>query len=162
NHISAATYGGWTSLSLLTPGMRGIQPWMFGPAKATPLDAEIRQTRPAIALVMIGTCEVGQQNPGLFQTNLTLIAQDLIAQGVIPVLSTIPEDHMIFPGLSTLTAEFNQVVANVAGNLNVPLWNLWVGLNLLPNQGLDADGVHLGASPNGAQLLDNANVVFGM
>src|SRR5207249_2642377 len=33
---------------------------------------------------------------------------------------------------------------------------------LLPNQGLDADGVHLGASPNGAQMLDNANVVFGM
>lgn len=162
NHTSAATYGGWTSLSLLTPGLRGIQPWMFGPAKATPLDAEIRQTRPAIALVMIGTCEVSDQNPSLFQTNLTLIAQDLLAQGVIPVLSTIPEDHMSFPGLAALTAQYNQVIANVAGNLNVPLWNLWVGLSLLPNQGLGADGVHLEASPNGAQLLDNANVVFGM
>jgi hypothetical protein len=162
NHTSAATYGGWTTLSLLTPGMRGVQPWMFGPAKATPLDVEIRQTRPAIALVMIGTCEVGQQDPSLFQTNLTLVARDLLSQGVIPVLSTVPEDHLVFPNLPALTAEYNQIIANVAENLNVPLWNLWVGLNPLPSQGISADLVHLGASPNGAQLLDNANIVFGM
>jgi Domain of unknown function (DUF4214) len=162
DHISAATYGGWTTLSLLTPGLRGVQPWMFGSVTATPLDAEIRQTRPAIALVMIGTCEVGQQDPALFQTNLALIAQDLLSQGVIPILSTIPEDLLPLPGLVPLTSEYNQIIANVAGNLNVPLWNLWVGLNQLPNQGIGPDGVHLPASPNGPELLDNADTVFGM
>ena len=34
NHTSAAAYGGWTTLSLLTPGLRGVPTWMFGPAKA--------------------------------------------------------------------------------------------------------------------------------
>ena len=135
---------------------------MIGSAKSTPLDAEIRQTEPAIALVMIGHLEVGQQNPGLFQTNLTLVAQDLLAQGVIPVLSTIPEDFLPWPGLSALTAQFNQIIANVAGNLNVPLWNLWVGLQGLPNEGIGPDGLHLSYSPAGAELLDNADLVFGM
>ncbi len=100
DHTSSATYGGWTTLSLLTPGLRGVPTWMFGPVNSTPLDAEIQQTRPAIALIMIGTNEVGQQNPGLYQTNLTLIVQDLLSQGVIPVLSTMPPDLLPLPGLS--------------------------------------------------------------
>ena len=121
NHTSAATMGGWTTLNLLTPGLRGVAPWMLEAANLTPLDAEIRQTRPAIALVMIGTCDVGQQEPTVFQTNLTLIGEDLLlSQGVIPILSTIPEDHLPLPGLVPLTAQYNQIIANVAGYLNVP------------------------------------------
>ncbi len=162
DHISAATYGGWSSTTLLTPGARGVQPWMFGPVMSTPLDAEVRQTRPAIALIMVGTIDVGQQNPVLFGTNLTLMGQDLLSQGVIPVFSTLPEDLLPLPGLLPLTAEFNQIIANVADNLNVPLWNLYVGLSQLPNEGISGDDVHLNASPNGADLIDDANVPFGM
>ena len=62
-----------------------------------------------------------------------------------------------------LTAEYNQIIANVAGNLDVPLWNLYVGLDPLPNEGIGPDGVHLNASPNGADLLDSAgNTILGM
>jgi Domain of unknown function (DUF4214) len=162
DHISAASFGGWSSTIIMTPGARGVQPWLFGPPLTSPLDAEIRQTKPAIALIMVGTIDVGQQNPVLFGTNLTLMGQDLLSQGVIPVFSTLPEDLLPLPGLLPLTSEYNQIIADVAGNLNVPLWNLYVGLSQLPNEGISSDDVHLIVSPNGADLLDDANVPFGM
>ncbi len=46
--------------------------------------------------------------------------------------------------------------------MNVPLWNLNVGLSQLPNDGVGPDGVHLATSPNGAAMLDSADTVFGM
>jgi hypothetical protein len=162
NHTSAAAFGGWTTVSLLTPGLKGVPSWQFGSPKNTPIDAEVRDSLPAIALVMIGTCEVGQESPAVYQANLTAVAQTLLAKGVIPVLSTIPENFMPTPGLFALTAAYNQVVANVADNLNIPLWNLYVGLSQLPNSGIAPDGVHLNSSPAGAHYLDNANLAFGM
>ena len=162
DHISAATFGGWSTTTILTPGARGVQPWTYGSILSTPLDAEIHQTRPAIALIMVGTIDVGKQLPLILQTNLILMGQDLLSQGVIPVLSTIPEDLLPLPGLLPLTSEYNQIIADVAGYLNVPLWNLNAGLNQLPNQGISADDVHLSVSFNGAGLIDDANVPFGM
>jgi hypothetical protein len=162
NHISAAAYGGWTAASLLTPGLKGVPPWQFGAARNTPIDSELRDSEPAIALVMVGTCEAGSEDPTIFQARLTAVAQTLLSRGVIPVLSTIPEDFLPTPGLVAITAGFNQVIANVAGDLNIPLWNLYVGLSQLPNEGISPDGVHLNSSPNGAQLLDDANLAFGM
>ena len=162
NHTSAAAYGGWTTTSLLTPGLQGVPPWQFGSAKNTPLDSEVRDSLPAIALVMIGTCEAGGEDPVTYQANLTRVAQTLLAKGVIPVLSTIPEDFLPTPGLPAITANFNQVIANVAGDLNIPLWNLYEGLTQLPNEGISPDGVHLNSAPGGAQLLDDGSLVFGM
>ncbi|CAN5454024.1 hypothetical protein BH10PLA2_BH10PLA2_10370 [soil metagenome] len=162
NHNSAAAYGGWTTVSLMTPGLKGVPSWQFGSPKNTPLDSEIRDSLPAIALVMVGTCEIGQEPAPVYQANLTAVAQTLLAKGVIPVLSTIPENFMSTPGLIAMTAVYNQVIANVAGNLNIPLWNLYVGLSQLPNEGIAPDGVHLNSSPAGAQYLDDANLAFGM
>ncbi len=162
NHISAAAYGGWTTASLLTPGLQGVPPWQFGSAKNTPLDSELRDSLPAIALIMIGTCEAGAEDPVTFQAYLTAVAQTLLSRGVIPVLSTIPEDFLPTPGLFGITATFNQVIANVAGGLNIPLWNLYEGLTQLPNEGIAPDGVHLNSSPNGPQRLDDADLAFGM
>jgi hypothetical protein len=39
------------------------------------------------------------------------------------------------------------VIASLSAQYGVPLWDLYTALVNLPNQGLDADGVHLSAPP---------------
>ena len=64
--------------------------------------------------------------------------------------------------LPSRVSQYNQIVANVADELNIPLWNLWVGLSALPSLGVGADYVHLTVSPNGDSQTGAADVAFGM
>jgi hypothetical protein len=162
NHMSAATYYGWNTTDVLTPGERGFAPWPNINPGDSPLQAEIDQTKPAIALVMIGTAEIQFQNTTQYQANLTTIALTLLSQGIIPVLSTIPEIEFADSTLPSRVSQYNQIIANVADELNVPLWNLWVGLAPLPSLGIGADQVHLSVSPNGDSQTGAADIVFGV
>ena len=162
DHASAATYFGWSTTDLLTPGERGFSPWLNINVNDSPLQAEIDQTKPAIALVMIGTAEIQFQNPTQYQANITAIAQTLLSQGIIPVLSTLPEIEFADPTLPGRVSQYNQIIANVADELNIPLWNLWVGLAPLPSFGIGADHVHLTVSPDGDSPTGAADIVFGM
>ena len=59
-HISLAAHGGWDSDYVLNPGENAL----FGPVPSylpteTPLAREIHQTNPAIALIMLGTGDLG-------------------------------------------------------------------------------------------------------
>ncbi len=162
NHVSAATYFGWDTTDLLTPGEREFAPWLNVNPADSPLQAEIDQTKPAFALIMIGTTEIKYQNPDQYRINLTTIAQTLLSQGIIPVLSTIPAIEYPDPAPPGEVSQFNQIIADVAADLVIPLWNLWVGLAPLPSSGVGSDQVHLSVSPNGANQTGPADVVFGM
>jgi Domain of unknown function (DUF4214) len=163
NHASVATYGGWTSADVLTPGLRGANASLPGDAALPPLLAEIQETRPAFALVMLGTCEVGSNDTQVFAENLTTITQYLVSQGVIPVLSTIPDIKLSpDPSLAARVAEYNQIIADVAGANAVPLWNLSAALAPLPNQGLGSDEVHLNVGKDGSGNFASADMTFGM
>ena len=108
------------------------------------LAGEIAATNAGMALVMIGTNDATRvTDPGAFRTRLTQIVGALEAAGVVPVLSTIP-DHLLNGGVYRAgAAALNQVIADVAGDNHVPLWNLFRQLQGLPNAGLDAGGLHL-------------------
>ncbi len=162
NHISAATYFGWDTTDLLTPGEREFAPWLNVNPADSPLQAEIDQTKPAFALIMLGTTEVKYQNPDQYRANLTTIAHTLLAQGIVPVLSTFPEIEYPDPTLPAQVSQYNQIIADVAAQLVIPLWNLWVGLSPLPSSGVGSDQVHLSVSPNGADQTGPADIVFGM
>ena len=162
NHDSSATMGGWSSTVLVTPGARGVPAWLPGLDTLTPLDAELVQTRPAIALVMIGTVDVSSSDPALYQSNLISITTELLSHGIVPVLSTIPQILQPYPNILNQTSLYNQIIANVAQSLNVPLWNLHVGLDSLYHDGLSSDNLHLSYSLNGAEKLDDADTEFGM
>ena len=64
------------------------------------------------------------------------IIEFFIDKGVIPILSTKadnPEgDHRI-----------NEIIASLAVEYDIPLWNYWRAVQRLPDQGLQEDGVHL-------------------
>lgn len=88
--VSAAAHGGWTTYDLLDPA-KNFQG--FCNAGESPLMCEYRVHKPAVALIMIGTndAEFGV-TAGAYRANLETIIQMSIDMGVIPVLSTIPDN----------------------------------------------------------------------
>ena len=116
-----------------------------------PLSAQIRAVNPGIALVMIGTNDaMVTRDASLFRAYLGQIVETLLAARVVPVLSTIPDSHFRGGAYQPILMAFNQIIADVAERYTVPLWNAWASFHRLPNHGLQADGVHLNASPTGA------------
>jgi hypothetical protein len=109
-------------------------------AGESPISCEYRVSRPAFSLIMFGTNDVFFTDPGLFDYNLRLIVLETIKSGVIPVLHTFPT-RPDYPERSFL---LNQTIIDVAADYDIPLVNLWLALEVLPNGGVDADRtIHL-------------------
>jgi len=105
----------------------------------TPLDCEIRIMNPSFALITLGTNDVWHEEK--FEENLVAIVEHLIEKGVVPVLATkadnLEGDHAI-----------NLIIANVAYKYDLPLWNFWLAVQDLPDDGLQEDKAHLTWAPN--------------
>jgi hypothetical protein len=106
----------------------------FCTAGESPLACELRLQRPAFALLSLGTNQVWQ--PDEFEAGMRQILDILISQNVVPILSTkgdnLEGDHRI-----------NKMIACLAQEYGVPLWNFWSAIQPLPNHGLQADLEHL-------------------
>ena len=100
----------------------------------SPLECELRLHRPSFVFISLGTNQVW--TPEVFETELRMIIEICIERGVIPILATkgdnLEGDHRI-----------NAIIAEVAREYEVPLWNFWLALQSLPDQGLQPDGEHL-------------------
>ena len=111
----------------------------FCRSNESPLDCEIRLHNPAFALISLGTNQVWQ--PELFENGLRQIIEELLAQNVLPVLSTkadnLEGDYRI-----------NRIIARLAVEYDLPVWNFWRAVQPLPNQGLQDDLEHLTYYPN--------------
>jgi hypothetical protein len=130
------------------------------------LPGEIAATNAGVALVMLGTNDVSLYgDAGRFQNLLANLVGTLEAAGVVPILSTIPDNHYGGGILEGTTRVFNQVIANLAGEWHLPLWNLFRQEESLPNSGLESGGVHLthadgldgNLSPGGLLLGQNVH-----
>jgi hypothetical protein len=103
----------------------------------SPLECELRLRRPAIMLVNLGT-NWGTSSITRYEKYLRQIVDTILARGVLPVLATkadnVEGDHSI-----------NLVIARVAYDYELPLWNFWRAAQSLPNGGLDIyrDNIHL-------------------
>ncbi len=106
----------------------------------TPLHCEYRLRNPALAVIMFGTNDMLVLTPQQFDEGLRRVVEESAQAGVIPVLSTFPR-NLAYPERSVL---FNQIVARVATDEDVPLINLWRALEPLPSHGVNPeDGFHL-------------------
>jgi len=103
-----------------------------------PLLCEYRLNRPSVALIMVGTNDVNRLGENIYYGNIERIVQLSIEQGVIPVLSTIPPQE----GLAAKVGAFNRIIRFIADTYDVPLWDYALAMALLPNNGLDEDGIH--------------------
>jgi hypothetical protein len=149
---SLAAGRGWIAVQLLSPMEPGVPD--CPPPDDTPLRCEVRQIRPAIALVMVGTNDV-HQRIGLrsYQASLATMTSVLLDLGVIPVLSTLPH-RLDSQSANARLGDYNAVVRTVAQEKGVPLWNYWRALEGpdMVRGGMEPDGIHPNAEQHGANL----------
>lgn len=116
-------------------------------AGESPLTCELRLHRPAFAILSLGTNQVW--TPDEFEAGMRQILDILIAQHVVPILSTkgdnLEGDHRI-----------NLTIACLAQEYDLPLWNFWSAIQSLPNHGLQPDQEHL---TYGITDFENANAL---
>jgi hypothetical protein len=104
-----------------------------------PLSCELRIHNPSVAIVSLETWWAG--NPDNYEKYVRQILETLIDNGVLPIVATkadnLEGDHHI-----------NSILAGLANEYQIPLWNFWSAVQPLPNHGLMEDGFHLTFAPN--------------
>lgn len=139
-----AAGAGWTLNQLLQPGYS--YPEACG--QDTPLVCEYKLSKPAVALIMIGTNDSGSGSAEQFGVQLRTVVQTSIDMGVIPVLSTIPPKR-IDDDQSRRVDTFNRVIRQTALQFEIPLWDYYYSMSQLPNGGMATDGLHPSVPPDG-------------
>jgi hypothetical protein len=129
---SQAAAGGFNTASVLDSLWANPE---FCQAGETPLSCEVRTMQPSIALIMFGTNDVFYLDEASFDFFLRSIVVETIRDGILPIMSTFPH-RPEFPDKSVL---YNQIVVQIAQDYDVPLINLWLALDPLPNQGIDQE-----------------------
>ncbi len=128
---SLAAKAGFTTASVLTPLWADRKQCE---ANESPLACEYRLHRPTIALITLGTNDIWHADE--FEPQLREIIEYSIEQGIIPVLST-KADNLEGDG------SLNATIHRLAQEYQVPLWNYWLAVQPLPDQGLQDDGAHI-------------------
>lgn len=131
---SLAAKGGWTTRDVLNPALAEQPPCNAG---ETPLVCEYRTVRPAVAIIMLGTNDLGLETSE-YSANLQQIVQITIDMGIVPILSTIPPRD----GLDAKVNTYNGIVTSTARSFDIPLMDYYSAMVQLPNRGLSSDGVH--------------------
>jgi hypothetical protein len=151
---SRAAEAGWTTATLLHEGDNSR------------LEQELAQTRPAFAILMIGTNDSERSNVETYTRQLNDILRRVLARNVVLILSTIP-DHLGTPEAGALGRQLNEVVRRVAFEQHLPLVDYWASMQGLPHQGINEDNVHpsiymgaAGNNPSGGVFTDRA-LMFG-
>jgi hypothetical protein len=141
---SQASAGGFNAASVLDSLWANPE---FCEAGETPLTCEFRAMQPSIALIMFGTNDVFYLDEQSFDFFMRSIVVETIRNGTLPLMSTFPH-RPEFPEKSVL---YNQIVVQIAQDYDVPLSNLWLALESLPNQGIDHEETTRMSTPaNGA------------
>lgn len=129
--IGMAARRGFNTLKILDPAMN--DPSLCEPDES-PLACELRLHQPAFAILSLGTNQVWE--PEEFESGMRQILEILISREVVPILSTkgdnLEGDHRI-----------NRTIACLAMEYDLPLWNFWSAIQLLPDRGLQPDLEHL-------------------
>ncbi|PJF35413.1 MAG: hypothetical protein CUN49_10705 [Candidatus Thermofonsia Clade 1 bacterium] len=123
-----------------------------------PLACEYRLNKPAVAVIMFGIADVLVMSPQQFYRFMRNIVEDSLAAGVVPLLSTFPEN----PSVPQLSRQVNQMVLALAREKRVPVMNFADAVKNLPNGGLEADGIHLSLPPGLATVFTPENLQYGM
>lgn len=128
---SQAVRRGFNAASVVSPVWADPESCEIG---EDPLTCEIRIHNPSVAIVSLETWWAG--NPENYEKYVRQILETLIEENVLPILATkadnLEGDHHI-----------NSILARLANEYQIPLWNFWLAVQPLPNHGLMEDGFHL-------------------
>jgi len=95
---------------------------------------EIRTYNPSIFIIRMGTNDAV---PAAMEANLSQLIEDLIAQGIVPILST-KNDR--FDDEENIN---NQIIRDLSEEYEVPLWDFDLLADTMPLRGLSGDDIHL-------------------
>jgi hypothetical protein len=113
----------------------------------SPLSCELRLNNPSIVLISMEESWGKNNKVENYEKYMRQIIETVIEEGAVPILATKADNkeggHQI-----------NQSIARLAYDYDIPLWNFWLAVQPLPNQGLLEDGFHL---THGANFYDNPN-----
>ncbi len=156
---SQASHNGFNSAGVLNyafANTKGNEHLCVG--QESPMTCEYRVNKPIVAVIMFGTADVLTMTPREFNYYMRLIVNETMATGVVPLLSTFPEN----PNVAQQSYQINQVVLTIAKDKNLPVMNLQAALSGLPNNGIDNDGIHLTVPPDGnSAIFDEAHLKYG-
>ena len=98
----------------------------------SPLQCELRVANPAFAFVSFERWWPNETPPEVYEKYLRTSIQTIIDNGTIPILVTkadnVEGNHQI-----------NFIIASIAYEYDVPLYNWWRAAQFLPNKGLDPE-----------------------
>lgn len=129
---SLASGSGWTTASVLNPALANTELCESG---ETPLACEYRIVKPAVAFIMLGSNDVELFDATTFRANMDRIAQITLENGIVPIISTMPERD----GYDV--APYNRALQELSLQYGLPLWDYWRVLQTAPNNGMAEDGV---------------------
>lgn len=129
-------------------------------ARRGPLQEELLATRARYAIVLFGTNDVQNAPTGgldQYERELSQLADSLIKQGTIPLLSTPPPRpfraldvaHFGPEGATPWIPRYAEAVRRVAVARSLPVVDLEAALRNVPGQGIRSDGVHLSVAGKG-------------
>ncbi|MFN8417716.1 MAG: SGNH/GDSL hydrolase family protein [Anaerolineae bacterium] len=137
---SIAAYKGFNAASVLDPLW---QMTALCPPEDSPLACEYRLTKPALAIIMFGANDINTLTPAQFDFYLRVVVHQTIDRGILPLLSTFPGN----PRSDGRSHQFNQIVYQIARDYDVPIMNLWLALQPLPDHGRERDTVYMTSTP---------------
>jgi hypothetical protein len=141
---SLAVKGGLNVAAVLNP-LRA-DPKSCGSSES-PLACELRVNNPGVALISFE--EAWDGDVAKYETYMRQVIEYTIAQGIVPIVATKADDieggHRI-----------NALIAELAWEYDIPLWNFWGSVQPLRYHGLSKDGFHLTQAP------DDKNYFFDM
>ena len=109
-------------------------------AGETPLDCEFRIWKPSMVIISMETW-TPDRPAQVYENYLRQIVEYTLSKNVLPILATkadnLEGDHAI-----------NRIIAQVAADYDIPLWNFWRAVQPLTDHGLTEDGFHLTNGPN--------------
>ncbi len=137
SRLSEAVRTGFNVASVLTP--LHANPENCLPAE-TPLACEIRIWKPSFVLISMETWTADRPVQA-YEGYLRQIVEYSISKNVMPIVATKADN---LEGNQAI----NQIVARVAADYDIPMWNFWAAANPLTDNGLTEDRFHLTNGPN--------------
>jgi hypothetical protein len=99
-----------------------------------PLQCELRVYNPSIAIISMEESWAGSISN--YDFYMRKIVEYVLSQDIVPILATRAETP-------TQERQIDAVVAKIADDYHVPLWNFWASTANLSNNGISDDGFHL-------------------
>jgi hypothetical protein len=132
----------------------------------SPLEQEYLAIEPAYAIVHYGTndMQLGSSYQSAlwgFGQNLWTLIDELLSWGVIPILATISH-RLDSAGADAWVPTYNAVIRGIAQGRQVPLVDMWLAFEPLPNHGVSGDGIHGSVYGQGACYLTEAGLRYGL